>query len=130
MNRKLKITFYLAAIFVTGVVTGMFISKLIVEHMMPSREKMVDHWCDDLRSKLDLTPEQLQKVRPIVEKNMTDFKDDLCRQMVANLSSCNAQIAAELTPAQKVKLEQFQKEQEEFIRSKFGGPTAASSKMP
>jgi Spy/CpxP family protein refolding chaperone len=130
MNRKLKITFYLAAIFVTGVVTGMFISKLIVQHMMPSREKMVDHWCGDLRSKLDLTPEQMQKIRPIIEKDMTDFKDDLCRQMVANLASCNAQIAAELTPVQKVKLDQLQKEQEEFIRSKFGGETSASLKTP
>ena len=128
MNRKLKITFYLAAIFVTGVVTGMFISKLIVAHMMPSREKMVNHWCDDLRSKLDLTPEQLQKIRPIVEKDMADFKDDLCHQMVANLSNCNAQIAAELTPAQKAKLEQLQKEQEAFIRSRFGGETTASMK--
>jgi hypothetical protein len=130
MNRKLKITLYLAAIFVTGVVTGMFISKLIVARMMPSREKMVDHWCDDLRSKLDLSPEQMQKIRPIIEKDMTDFKDDLCRQMVGNLSSCNAQIAGELTPAQKVKLEQFQKEQEAFIRSRFGAETKASMKTP
>ena len=128
MNRKLKIAFYLAAIFVTGVVTGMFISKLIVQHMMPSREKMVDHWCNDLQSKLSLTPEQLQKVRPIIERNMADFKDDLCRQMVANLASCNVQIAAELTAAQKVKLEQLQKEQEGFIKNQFGGETAASSK--
>lgn len=130
MNRKLKITFYLAAIFVTGVVTGMFISKLIVAHMMPSREKMVDHWCGDLQSKLDLTPEQMHKIRPIIEKDMADFKDDLCRQMVANLGCCNAQIAAELTPAQKVKLEQLQKDQERFIRTAFGGETTASSKTP
>jgi hypothetical protein len=121
MNRKLKITFYLAAIFVTGVVTGMFISKLIVAHMMPSREKMVNHWCDDLRTKLDLTPEQLQKIRPIIEKDMADFKGDLCHQMVANLSNCNVQIATELRPAQKTKLEQLQKEQEKFIRTAFGG---------
>ena len=130
MNRKLKITCYLAAIFVTGVVTGMFISKLIARHMMPSREKMVDHWCDDLRTKLDLTPEQLQKIRPIIETDMADFKDDLCRQMVANLSNCNTQIAAELTPAQKVKLQQLQKDQEGFIRNQFGGETTASSKTP
>ena len=130
MNRKLKITCYLAAIFVTGVVTGMFISKLIVAHTMPSREKMVDRWCDDLRSKLKLTPEQMKQVRPIIERDMADFKDDLCRQMVANLSNCNVQIAAELTPGQKVQLEQLQKEQERFIRGSFGGETTASTKTP
>lgn len=130
MNRKLKITFYLAAIFVTGVVTGMFISYQVARHMMPSKEKMVDHWCGELQSKLDLTPEQLQKIRPIIESDMADFKDGLCRQMVGNLSNCNAQIAAELTPAQKVKLEQLQKDQERFIRTAFGGETTASSKTP
>jgi Spy/CpxP family protein refolding chaperone len=128
MNRKLKITLYLAAIFATGVITGMFISYQVARHMMPSREKMVNRWCDDLQSKLDLTPDEMQKIRPIIEKDMTDFKEELFQQMLANLSNCNAQIALELTPAQKTKLEQLQKEQEAFIRATMGGDASASAK--
>ena len=130
MNRKLKITLYLAAIFVAGVVTGMFISYQVVRHMMPNREKMADHWCGELQSKLNLTPDQMQKIRPVVNDALTDFKNNLSCQMSSSLSNCNARVVLELTPEQKLKFEQIQKEQQEFIRTKIGGETSSLPKKP
>jgi Spy/CpxP family protein refolding chaperone len=130
MNRKWKISLYLAAIFVAGVVTGMFISYQLVRRMMPTQERMVGHWCGELQSKLNLTPEQMQKIRPIVNDAVTDFRNDLSREMLLSLSNCNARVVLELTPEQKAKFEQIQKEQEEFIRSKIGGEASSPPKNP
>jgi Spy/CpxP family protein refolding chaperone len=129
MNRKLKISLYIAAIFVAGIITGMFASYQIAKRMMPSREKMANHWCGELESKLTLTPEQLQKIRPIIDDALTDFKNNLTHELLASLSNCNARVAMELTPEQKEKLEQFQKEQVEFIRSRFDGDSKKSVKQ-
>jgi len=120
MNRKLKISLYLTAIFVAGIVTGMFISYQVARYMMPSREKMAGRWCNELQSRLDLTPEQMTKIRPIIGGALSDFKDDLTRDMLGSLSNSYVCVAQQLTPAQKPKLEQFQKEQEKFIRTTFG----------
>jgi Spy/CpxP family protein refolding chaperone len=130
MNRKLKLGLYLAAIFVAGVVTGMFISCQVVRHMMPSREKMANRWCGDLQSKLQLTPEQMRKIRPIVNDALSDFGNDLSREMLLSLSNCNARVILELTPDQKAKFEQIQKEQREFIRTRIGGETSSPPKKP
>jgi len=129
MNRKLKISLYLAAIFLAGVITGMFVSYQIARRMMPNRERMAAHWCGELQSKLDLTPEQLRKIRPLINDALTDFRNNLSREMLSSLSNCNARIVVELTPEQRTKFEQIQKEQEGFIRTKIGGETNAS-KMP
>jgi Spy/CpxP family protein refolding chaperone len=130
MNRKWKISLYLAAIFVAGVVTGMFISYQLVRRMMPTQERMVGRWCGELQSKLNLTPEQMQKIRPIVNDVVTDFRNDLSRGMLLSLSNCNARVVLELMPEQKAKFEQIQKEQEEFIRSRIGGETSSPPKNP
>ncbi len=126
MNQKLKASLYLAAIFIAGVVTGMFISYQVVRHMMPSQEKMAARWTGELQSKLDLTPEQVQKIRPIIDAALVDSKKNLSQEMLSSLSNCNKQVALELTTEQKTKLAQLQKEQEKFIRTKIGGETSAS----
>jgi hypothetical protein len=48
--------------------------------------------------------------------------------MLSSLSNCNARVGLELTPEQKAKFEQIQKEQQEFIRTKIGGETSGSQK--
>lgn len=125
MNRKLKLSLYLAAIFIAGVVTGMFISYQVARRLMPSRERMASRWCGELQSRLDLTPEQMTKIRPIIDGALTDFKDDLTRDMLGSLSNSYVCVAQLLNPEQKSKLEQFQKEQEQFIRTTFGREVSA-----
>jgi hypothetical protein len=125
MKRKLKISLYLVAIFAAGVITGMFISYQVVRRMMPDRERMANHWCGELQSKLNLTPHQLLKIRPIINDAITDFKNNLAQDMSLSLSNCNARVALTLTPEQKPKFEQIQKEQQDFIRTRIGGETSS-----
>ena len=98
--------------------------------MMPRPEKMAERWCGELQSKLDLTPGQVQKIRPIIDDAMVQFKTGMTREVLLNLSNCNARIAVEITPGQKAKFEQIEKEQQEFIRTKFGGETSGSPQKP
>ena len=124
MNRKLKLSLYVAAIFAAGILTGIFLSCQVVFRAMTDREKMAGHWADVLQTKLNLTPEQAEKIRPIIHRTTLDFSKNLSQLLLVSLSNCNAQVSLELTPDQKAKLEQLQRNREEFIRATIGGETA------
>jgi Spy/CpxP family protein refolding chaperone len=127
---KLKIGLFLAAVFVAGFVTGVFVTVQVGRHMMPGRAEMAEHWCKDLQSKLSLTPAQVEKIRPVINDTLGAFKSQVSADMLLNLSNCNVRIAAELTPEQKPKFEEIQKKQEDMIRSIFGGGTNDPQKKP
>jgi hypothetical protein len=127
---KLKIGLYLSAIFVAGMVTGGIVTFQAGRHMMPGQADMAAHWCGDLQSKMNLTPAQVEKIRPIINDAMGEFKSRLYADMSLNLSNFNARIAGELTPEQKSKFEQIQKEQQDMIRAAFGGGTNGAPKKP
>jgi hypothetical protein len=127
---KLKIGLYLTAIFAAGFVTGVFVTVQVGRHMMPGQAQMAEHWCKDLQSKMSLTPAQVEKIRPVINDALGAFKSQVSADMLLNLSNCNVRIAAELTPEQKPKFEDFQKKQEDMIRSIFGGGTNDTRKKP
>jgi Spy/CpxP family protein refolding chaperone len=125
MNRlsKLKIALYLAAIFLAGAVTGAIVPITVGRHMMfnpPHQDQMATRWCGELQSELKLTPEQLQKIKPIVMDTLDEVRVNLTRELSGSISNCNARIASELTPEQKVKFERMVKEREQMIRRKLG----------
>lgn len=125
---KLKISLYLSALFLAGVVTGTFLThqvgkRIMMKMMQPSA--MAERWRHDLEGKLGLTAEQSAKIKPIIADGMDTFRASFHDQMQLSLSNCNARIAVELTPEQRVKLAEVEKEQQEFIRSRFKGGTAA-----
>jgi Spy/CpxP family protein refolding chaperone len=131
MNRlsKLKITLYLAAIFLAGAVTGGIVLMTVGRYMMfspPGREQMAARWCGELQSELSLTPEQMQKIKPIVNETLDQVKANLMQQLSTTVSNCNTRIANELTPEQKVKFKRMIDEREEMMRRKFGEKTGRS----
>jgi Spy/CpxP family protein refolding chaperone len=128
--RKLKIVFYLTGIFLAGIVTGVFISFQVARHMMPTQANMTGHWSRQLQSKLDLSPEQMQKIKPLLREAIGGFQATVAADALSSLSNCNVQIATQLTPEQKVKFEQLAKEQREFIQQKLGGQVAPQPKAP
>jgi hypothetical protein len=125
---KWKISLYLVALFLAGVVTGGVLTHQIGRRMMMKamrQDAMAEHWRRDLEKKLNLTPEQSQKIAPIIAAGMNTFRDVLHDQMQAGLSNCNARIAVELTAEQKVTFAGIEKEQQEFIRARFKGDQPA-----
>ena len=123
---KWKIIVYLSALFLAGVVTGAILTAQIGRHIMKKimqPEAMAGHWQHDLETRLNLTPAQSQKIAPIIRDGMKNFGSTLCDQMELVLSNCNARIELELTPEQKIKFTDIEKEQQQFIRSRFNnGP--------
>ena|SRR5258706_8060588 len=127
---KWKISLYLTALFLAGVVTGAVLTQQIGRRLMMKAmrpEAMAGHWCRELEGKLHLTAEQTRKITPIVSEGMTEFKTSLAERMMTGLTNCNARIAVELTPEQRTKLAEIEKEQLDFIRKKFGGEKVAAT---
>jgi hypothetical protein len=119
---KWKISLYLAVLFLAGVVTGGILTAQAGKRMMLKAMKpqaMADHWRHDLEGRLNLTAEQSQKIEPMLMDGMSNFGMALCDQAELQLSNCNARIVVELTPQQKIKFTEIDKEQQQFIRSRF-----------
>ena len=133
MNRmsKWKIGFYLTALFLAGAVTGAVLTQQIGRRMFMKAmqpDMMAERWLRDLETRLDLTPEQSQKIAPIIADGIGTFRSVLLDQMESALSNCNARIAIQLTPEQRTKFVEIEKEQQEFIRSRFENSDASGSK--
>jgi Spy/CpxP family protein refolding chaperone len=123
---KWKISLYLSVLFLAGVVTGAILTAQIGKRMMMKviqPEAMAGHWQHDLETRLNLTAAQSQKIAPIIRDGMKNFGAVLCDQTGLALSNCNARIALELTPEQRIKFAEIEKEQQQFIRSRFNNGT-------
>ncbi len=128
MNRlsKWRIGLYLAAIFVAGTVTGVVLTCTVGWRLMSaafSEQKMAEHWCAELQSKLNLNPDQMQRIRPIVNDTIHEVRTNLTERLSTMISNCNARIEHELTPEQKVKFEELVREHETRMRQRFEEPT-------
>src|SRR5438067_5837993 len=112
---------YAAALFIAGGVTGATIGVAVEKGSMfrpPRPHDMAQQMRNRLRSRLALTPEQLQKIDPIIKKTSDDL-NAIHQETVARAAqiteNCNAQIAASLSPEQKQKMEQMEKEHRGFL---------------
>jgi hypothetical protein len=128
--RKLKIGLYLTAIFAAGFVTGTVVTVQVARHMMPGQQGMVERWCHELQSKMNLTPAQMDKIRPIVSDALGEIRNRMSGDMLSSLSNCNARIVLELTPEQKPEFDKIQKEQDDMIRAIFRGGTNQAPNKP
>ena len=104
------------------------LQRVTSAHMMPTQANLTERWAWELQSRLNLSPEQMQKIKPVIRNTLGGFKDVLVADALAALTNCNAQIAVELTPDQKVKFEQLSKEQRNFIQIRLGGQAALQPK--
>ena len=130
-TKKWKIGLYLAALYLAGVFTGLFVAKAIVRHLMMAamnQDKMAAHWVGELKSKLDLTPAQVEKIAPIVNGALSEFRGTFAGQILTTVSNSNARIAAELTPEQMPKFVELKKQQQDFIQQRLGTDTTTAQK--
>jgi len=72
----------------------------------------------------------LQQTKPIINETLGTFKATIANDALSALTNCNARIALQLSAEQRLKLEQLEKEQQNFIRWKFGASLPASRKEP
>lgn len=140
-DKPWKLVSLLAGIFLLGAVTGGIVSVRLSRGMMQQRV-MPEQWGPSrlklLRERLDLTSEQIERLRPIIKTNTEHLAKlrqsgfDQTRQILEQMEK---DIAAVLTPDQKAKYEQMNREMRErlqrFMRERPGpGPGGPFERGP
>jgi hypothetical protein len=124
---------YLVAIFIAGAACGAVIGYTSGkrEAVVPARQKeMSERTLRRLEARLNLTPEQIAKVKPIVEQNsaaMQAIHRESWQRVSETFKRMNAQIAGHLTEDQNQKLEAMESERCENARKKCGAPRNGDS---
>lgn len=119
-----KVVLYLAAIFAAGGVSGWVVAaKMTKEKLLssPPPQEISSRFCEKLFSRLNLSPEQTQKIEEISQrsaKEMSAMNDDGRRRIRQARSNRNAQIRAILTPEQQEQFDQIEREHRESYRNK------------
>jgi Spy/CpxP family protein refolding chaperone len=132
MNQRLKVVLILVGVFLAGAVCG---GPIALRFLRPARPE----WnrgarpqvMDRLSKELDLTQAQQEKIRPIVtraQEEMQHFRRESIRNIAVVMDRMHTDVAAELTPEQRSKLEDMRKkfrDRAERIRGEFRNPDRA-----
>jgi hypothetical protein len=123
---KRKLGLYLLALFLAGGGSGALISWQICRRTpvtpVPPAE-IGARLRARFQSRLDLAPEQMQQMNPIIDQAMgriEAIRRQTADEIFANVSNMDQQVLLVLTPEQKVKFEEFERERLAYLRQKFG----------
>lgn len=114
MASSFKIILAVSGIFVAGAVTGGFVSIRVAEHM--ARQKRITEIGGRLAEQLALTPEQKEKIRPIIGKTsegLRNLRREAQSQTAALITQMDADLSKELTAEQRVLLKEVRAKEEE-----------------
>lgn len=124
MNEALKwklITGFLL-VFLAGGVTGAFIAAKTTRHHLFATSHhgiAAQRMRDRLQSELDLTPEQLAKISPIIDKaaaQLETIRRDTARRVRDTFADMHKQIGTDLTPEQRAELDQMRERHKSMRR--------------
>jgi Spy/CpxP family protein refolding chaperone len=132
---KGKLILYLVLLFMAGAVTGSVITYGTLQKSKwggPPRPPgdIVAHLKQKFQIRLDLTPDQAARINPMVEQAGVALRaahDDSTKQFAHIFDDLNAQVAGVLTPEQKKKLEEMQREHREWENRRFRKDSNAPS---
>jgi len=124
-------------VFVAGGVTGGFVAaSCIRQYFLAGRhhEVAADRMRERLKSQLNLTPEQVAKISPIIEKTtaqLEEIRKDTAGRVHETFSNFHQQVAADLTPEQRTKFEELRQRHhrmmERFHRRRGNMPPPSSA---
>ncbi len=126
---KCKLGLYVVLIFLAGGGTGAIIAWEIGRKTpippTPTPEIAV-RLKTRFQEKLQLTPEQAQKIAPMIDLAMhrlETIRRDTATQIFANVSDMHEQVVQVLTPEQKTKFDELEQERHDYLRTKYGAAT-------
>src|SRR5882724_667446 len=116
MNRGLqwKLIAGFILVFVAGGISGAFLGGLYARHHFFAfhRPELIGaRMKDRLRGELNLTPEQLAKISPIIDQTAVQLRDirrDTARRVHETMAEAHRKMAANLTDEQRQKLQQIE----------------------
>ncbi len=116
MTRKLKwlVALGLVLVFLAGLATGLFAGARHARRVFVGHhgEMMSERMRQHLKRRLDLTPEQIQQVDPILEQTaerLQAIRAETRERVAATMEESRRELSVHLTPEQKVKLEEMKK---------------------
>jgi hypothetical protein len=80
------------------------------------------------QTRLDLTPEQVQKIDPMIDQAMRrveTIRQETASHVFANVSNLHAQVVTVLKTDQKARFEELERERRDYLRRKFGPANSA-----
>ncbi len=137
MDKPWKVILLIAGIFAAGSVAGGFFSfRWAKQHSDRQRAQSPDQWAGRrlgmLTDRLGLTPEQMERLRPILRRDMEDLNRIRSQSMTETrriIDRMEKDIAQQLTPAQKEEYEKIkQKTAEGFRRMRMQQERARGGK--
>ena len=126
---KWKLGVYVLAIFLAGGGSGAFIAWQVCRRMPVAPAPPAEIGARlraRFQSQLALTSEQAQKIDPMIDQAMRRveaIRKETASQVFANVSDLHEQVLTVLTPEQKVKFEELERERRDYLRQKFGPAT-------
>jgi len=135
MSALIKPWLLLGGIFLVGIITGSALTFGYASHFMhprPDGDMKEAHWMMFLVQRLNLTPDQKAKIKPIVMDATTRIHvlhRDEVQKGSQIIRTTHESIEALLTPEQKVQLQQLEQEGEKMFQNRIrawgppgGGP--------
>jgi hypothetical protein len=125
MNPRLRNILIVLAIFVAGVVTGS-VNSIGIGQRRAEHRLQVDNLrstlMDILQSELELTPEQVGRVEPLVNQACEQYRTltlETVQRVAQLVQAANGRIARELTPAQAERLKRLEEQRQALVRQKL-----------
>ena len=133
---KWKLAFAFLLVFVAGVTTGGLLSSLHMRrHFLgpPHSGEVGDRMREHLRRALDLTPEQAEKIAPIVDATsakLEAIRVETAQRVRSAMEESERQISPQLTPEQQTKLQKLKLEHHRILMHHGFNPPPPDSPPP
>jgi Spy/CpxP family protein refolding chaperone len=119
---KWKLIAGFVLVFVAGGVTGGFVAASSLHHyfLASSHHSIASQRMRErLKAQLDLTPEQVAKISPVLDRaaaQLEDIRKDTARRVHDTFAAAHRDMATDLNPQQRAKLEQLRQRHHRMIR--------------
>lgn len=115
-------------VFIAGGVTGAFFSTTMARHFSPPHHGLVaDHMRARLQRELKLTPDQVQKITPTIERSAAELdriRLASARRVRQTFEETHREISENLTDEQRRRLQQMRMRHARWLQRSSPTPTA------
>ncbi len=126
---KRRLSLYVLGIFLAGVGCGALITWQVsratpVTPLTPA--EIGTRLRARFQSRLALTPDQVQKVDPMIDEAMRRveaIRRETAKSVFANVSNLHDHVLTVLTPEQRIEFEELERHRRDYLRQKFGPET-------
>ena len=128
---KWKLIAGFVLVFIAGSITGGLTAAAMARHFFfgpPHHGLVAERMRERLRAELKLTPEQLTKISPIVDKTgaqLEQIRAETGRRVHDTFAQAHREIALNLTDEQRVRMQKMQQRHRRWIHRLHGGDSPA-----